>query len=202
MAPLALTDAQEFALRTLAAAARGRHGWQGLRVSNVTTPADHHYPTVHSGAIHKLISAGLARRFPNNDSAVNAVITLAGLEWLAANVPGEPEVYRGSGITDPAHYCQVCHGWYGVPHDGIHPDHPRGLKTAQWCACRPCRDLVAASTVNDKPRDSDPIERARAAYLAGDWDALEHALGINVDLGAGAQSVPIAEIARLTRSTE
>lgn len=30
------------------------------------------------------------------------------------------------------HYCGVCNGYYGVPHDDVHPKH----EAWDWCACR------------------------------------------------------------------
>ena len=44
------------------------------------------------------------------------------------------------------HWCEVCQGWYGVHHDGIHEGpgmHPRGYWEATQCACRPCKTYAA-----------------------------------------------------------
>ena len=38
------------------------------------------------------------------------------------------------------HFCPACKGWYGVPHDMNHCQHPRKhFRRAANCACAPCR---------------------------------------------------------------
>lgn len=66
-----------------------------------------------------------------------------------------PEIRCEPGqVTDPTghcerhgqhHYCRTCGGFYGVPHDDIHSGpqkHPN--RFAHQCACRVCKDYVAA----------------------------------------------------------
>lgn len=47
-------------------------------------------------------------------------------------------VHIGTGHTPSRHYCLVCDGYYGVPHDVI--DHHVNEFRRYGCACRPCQE--------------------------------------------------------------
>lgn len=49
------------------------------------------------------------------------------------------------------HWCDVCEGYYGVPHDDCHGD---GHTPQRHCVCRPCREFRAQyATDVDERRD-------------------------------------------------
>lgn len=49
------------------------------------------------------------------------------------------------------HWCDVCEGYYGVPHDG--PE-AHSTKWRRDCVCRPCRELNAHGKTGDARRDA------------------------------------------------
>lgn len=59
-----------------------------------------------------------------------------------AGVPSEPTLCDWHSTH---HYCAICEGWYGVPHDEIHngPDaHPTANSRWDGCACALCMKPV------------------------------------------------------------
>lgn len=52
-------------------------------------------------------------------------------------------VHVGTGNSYSTNYCEICDGYYGVPHDNIHTGprpHPLRDWPASVCACRPCQE--------------------------------------------------------------
>lgn len=66
-----------------------------------------------------------------------------GAEWQCE--AGQKDEPVGCERHGEHHWCGVCEGWYGVPHDRIHEGpnaHPYGNNDTTQCACRPCKKLT------------------------------------------------------------